>query len=139
MEKCVRITLRLGLIKMRIRMYFYHLIKMHALFCIRISDRNIKLSRVSELCIFCAQLCYALFYCKKCVRIALVVAKQNEKATGFPAAFAFYKSSFKSFSLIQPIFLNTVPKIHVIIAGRTNDISIKPIQSNAVIDAFKPF
>ena len=54
-------------------------------------------------------------------------------------SFHHYISSFKSFSFIHPICLNGIEINSVKSAGRTNDISIRPTQSNIEIAIFEPF
>ena len=57
---------------------------------------------------------------------------------GCPLTFLCYSGSFRSFYLIQPIFLSTRPKTQVKTAGRMKQIITKPIQSMAVMAALVP-
>ena len=49
-----------------------------------------------------------------------------------------YCVSFKSFSLIHPAFLSSSHTANEMTAGRTNEITMRPIQSIAPMDVFKP-
>ena len=56
----------------------------------------------------------------------------SPSVTASPAGEAFFTYSFKSLSLIHPFFRRTSQKIVLSTAGRTKQISTRPIQSKAV-------
>ena len=61
------------------------------------------------------------------------------KNRSFSAPVFYYKSSFRSFSLIQPHLRRISQKIQLSTAGRTMQIRPRPIQSMAVMASLAPF